>query len=205
MAQFLAQNPFNNTAGVASNPIPVSQSASAPIGLSPLFGRPQAATYVTVTQTPVKGPQPRLSIGSGHTGNTSLPGNAPSLPGYLSDNSYFPVEFEYQASHNPNTKINIPRSIGIGNDGLDMLGTYRAHENVQADRFFNQNRSAANWQQMSFPPDNRNILAYQQVRKYQVNSLIQQARPLSQNDYFVGYQVNPSVQAAIGQSTLGSL
>lgn len=201
---FLAQNPMNTSRQAPINAVPVSAAAQNPIGLSPLFGRP-GWNYVNVTQTPVKGPQPKLSVGSGRTGDSSLPGNAAALPGYLSDNSYFPSEFEYESVHNPSGRLNIPRSIGVGSDGISMLGTYRAHENVQADRFFTQNRSAPSWQQMAFPPDNRNILAYQQVRKYQLNSLTQQARPLSQNDYFVGYQVNPSIQGAIGQSTLGNL
>src|SRR5260221_9157151 len=61
---------------------------------NPMFGRP-AWTYVQTMAGPVRGPQPRLAKGSGRTGDPSLPGNAASLPGYLSDNQYEPSTFAY--------------------------------------------------------------------------------------------------------------
>jgi hypothetical protein len=93
----------------------------------------------------------------------------------------------------------------VGVNGRDLVGTYQPHDFTPGQRDFNQWRQAANWQVQEYPPDNRQLLAWQQIQRYRVQSFTQQARPLSQNDYFLGYQVNPAIQAQIGQSTLGNL
>lgn len=174
--------------------------------LSPLFGRP-GWTYVKADPAPIKGPTPHLAQGSGRTakGPFALPGNSPSLPGYLVDNEYYPTENAYQPPYEPSFRSPIPRSIQVGNDGIDLLGTYRAHDFTPADRFFNQFRKAAYWQVQEYPPNYRNLLAYQQVRRYQVASRTEQPRVLDPSNYFLGYQINPLVQASLGQSTLGSM
>jgi hypothetical protein len=171
--------------------------------VSPLFGRPPWS-YSNIQQGPVRGPNPRLSWGSGLTGDHSGPGNASSLPGYVSEAAYFPSTFSYDPVDNPNFTRHIPRSIGQGDDGLHALNpTYKAHDNTQADRFFHQNRQAASWQVYEYPPDYRQLLQYQQVQKYRTQSFTLSPRPLDSSNYFLGYQINPQIAAQIGQGTLG--
>lgn len=173
------------------------------LATNPIFGRPRW-TYTRVQAGPVRGPQPKLARGSGRTGDTALPGNASGLPGYLSDNEYFPTTYTYDPTNNPSFYGKYPRSINVGDDGLHALNpTYRAHDFTPADRFTNHMRRAANWQVMEYPPTYRNLLAWQQVQRYRVGSFTLSARPLEQNDYFLGYQVDPRIQQALGQSTLG--
>lgn len=184
----------------------LSQPAHSPqdiLRTNPLYGRP-IWTHTRIQQGPVRGPQPKLARGTGRTGNAALPGNAPRLPGYLSDQEYFPTLFTYDPLNEPRFLQDIPRTILVGDDGLHALNpTYRAHDFTPADRFFHQNRKAANWQVMEYPPTYRNLLAWQQVQRYRVQSYTLSARPLNQNDFFLGYQVDPRIQQAIGQSTLG--
>jgi hypothetical protein len=202
-----AQNTkYIGAAGGRTSAVPVTTQAQTPGAqvASPLFGRP-SWTYTQVQPGPVRGPQPRLAQGSMQTGNNSLPGNASQLPGYLSDNAYFPTLFPYDPINQPTFSSEIPHSIKVGNNGRELVGTYQPHDFTPGTRNFNHWRQAgAPWVQ-EFPPDNRQLLAYQQVMRYRVQSFTQQARPLSQNDYFLGYQVNPDIQSQIGQSTLGNL
>lgn len=173
--------------------------------LSPLFGRP-GWTYVNVERSQQMGPTPHLAQGSGHTSRDQpLPGNAPQLPGYLTDNEYFPTENAYQPDHQPSFRSPIPRSIRVGIDGETIVGTYRAHDFTPADRFFNQARQAATWQVQEFPPNYRNLLAWQQVRRYQIESMTEAPRVLDSSNYFLGYQVNRALIGDIGQNTLGSM
>ena len=160
-------------------------------------------TYVTVQAGPVRGPQPRLARGSGKTGDPSLPGNASQLPGYLSDNEYFPVLNTYDPENLPTFLLRIPKTINVGENGRELVGTYQPHDFAPGTRNFNQMRQASNWQVMEYPPDNRNLLVWQQAMKYRTQSFTNSARPLTANDYFVGYQVNPNISAQIGQSGLG--
>lgn len=169
---------------------------------NPMFGRP-IWTYVQTMAGPVRGPQPRLARGTGHTGGTSLPGNASVLPGYLSDQQYHPVTFTYDSVNRPTFTRRIPRSIRIAQDGRDIVGTYNPHEFTPGQRFFHQDRQAANWQVMEFPPDFRNLLAWQQVQRYRVQSFTLSPRPLDSANYFLGYQVNPQIAQQIGQGTMG--
>lgn len=172
---------------------------------NPIYSGNAIWTYVNVMRGPVSGPQPRLAQGSGQTGDPGLPGNAPSLPGYLSDQQYFPNVFEYAPVNNEKFTHAIPKFIGIGQDGRDMVGTYVPHASHPGTRFFHQARSAENWQVMEYPPDFRNLLAYQQVMKYRTQSFVLSSRPLDSSNYFLGYQINPAVAAQIGGSSGGYL
>lgn len=202
---FYAQNPFNAlAAGRSTARLPLQYTSTNPqVFSNPMFGRP-IWSYVGIAPGGTTGPQPRLAQGSGRTGDPALPGNAARLPGYLSDQEYQPVEFTYAPGYEPRFMLQLARTIHQGDDGLHALNpTYRAHENVQADRWSAARRTAEMWQTMEFPPGPRNLMAYQQVQRYRIQSLTLQARPLAQSNYFLGYQVQPQVQANIGQSTLG--
>ncbi len=169
---------------------------------NPLLGRP-IWTYVETAAGPVRGPQPRLARGSGHTGDSALPGNSAMLPGYLSDNEYFPTLNAYDSVNQPKFSRNLPKSIADGTNGREMVGTYQPHDFTPGTRQLNHLRQAAAWQVQEFPPDFRNLLSWQQVQKYRVLSMTAQARPLSSADYFLGYQINPDISAKIGQTTMG--
>lgn len=199
---FFAHNPltlFKKPVAERANPVP--QAAYNPASLNPMFGRPNW-TYVNLERSPVHGPDPRLAIGSGRTGNSALPGNDPQLPGYMSDTQYFPTMNDYAPEHVESNKIAIPKSIASGADnGRQLVGSYEPHDSTPAQRFFMQNRSAHPWQQQSFPPDNRDLLTWQQAKKYNLRNVIEQARPLDQSNYFLGYQADPNVVARIGGQT----
>lgn len=200
-----AQNPQNQRLFRPQATLPFTASNAAaqnPVGTNPLFRRP-TWTYVGVSEAPRRGPQPRLAKGTGATGDASLPGNAPQLPGYLSDNEYFPALFAYQPYNRQGFQLPIPRTIGTGEDGRELVGTYQPHDFTPGQRFFHQARQAANWQVMVYPPNLRNLLAWQQVQKYRINSLTMSARPLDSSQYFLGYQLNPQIGAQIGQNSLG--
>jgi hypothetical protein len=163
-------------------------------------------SYIKVNNAPVAGPQPRLAQGSGRTGDVGLPGNAASLPGYLSDNMYQPEGLDYMTSVRESYLNRIPASIGVGDDGLHALNpTYRAHEVKVADRFNHQMRQANSWQNMAYPPSYRNLLQYAQVQKYQVYTNTLSPRILPKNNYFLGYQMTEDMATQIGGSSLGSL
>lgn len=169
---------------------------------NPLFGRP-IWTYVQVQRGPVRGPQPRLAQGTGLTGNPELPGNAASLPGFLSDNEYRPAVFDYEPDYDIEFMQQIPRTILTGQDGRDLMGTYKPHDFTPGQRWINTLRSPANWQEMAFPPGFRNLTAWQQVARYNLQSYTLSARPLASSNYFFGYQVTPEVGQQIGQNGLG--
>lgn len=169
---------------------------------NPMFGRP-TWTYVDVVRGPVMGPQPRLAKGTGRTGKPSASGTAAQLPGYVSDNAYQPSPFTYQPINRESFEDVIPRSIGSGENGREMVGTYNPHDFTPGQRFNHQMRSAKNWQIMAFGPSFRNTTAWQQVQRYRVNSVTVAARPLASSNYFLGYQVQSEVQSQIGQNALG--
>lgn len=172
-----------------------------------LASRRPVWTYTQINRAPARGPQPRLAQGSGHTAaDPGLPGNASSLPGYLTDNAYFPNVFDYMPTQRDSFLTRLPRTINVGVDGLSALNpTYRAHDVTIADRFNHQMRRAGAWQDMAYPPSVRNLLAYKQVEKYQVFSRTLAARPLDRNNYFVGYQADPDIVSQIGGGNLGSM
>lgn len=195
---FFAHNPLTLFKKPAvENITPAPQAATNPIGLNPMFGRPNW-TFVNIQKAPVTGPDPRLAIGSGKTGNNALPGNDAQLPGYMSDTQYFPTMNDYSPWHQESNKIAIPKTIDHGENGRELVGTYEPHDFIPAQRFFMQNRSAHAWQQQSFPPDNRNLLTWQQAQKYNLRTIVEQARPLASNNYFLGYQADPAVVGSIG-------
>lgn len=201
-----AQNPLNQVQAVpqlAYTPT-LGQAAQAqnPISTNPIWRRP-VWTYVGVNQAPRHGPQPRLAQGTGQTGDPALPGNAPQLPGYLSDNEYQPTLFAYTPGNHQNFQIPVPRTINVGDNGRILVGTYEPHDFTPGQRFFHQGRQAPNWQNMVYPPNIRNLLQWQQVQRYRIHSLTLAARPLDSSQYFLGYQVNPQVQSQIGQNPLG--
>lgn len=199
-----AQNPLNQ-ASYPSQALPynvATQESMNPISTNPLYRRP-VWSYVSVREAPVKGPQPRLAKGTGRTGDPALPGNAAQLPGYLSDYDYEPSGYSYQPKNQQRYTIPIPRTIKVGADGREIVGTYKAHDFTPADRFFHQGRSSTNWQTMTYPPNIRNLAAWQVAQRYRVNSLTIAARPLDSSQYFLGYQVQPQVSQGLGSSGLG--
>lgn len=162
------------------------------IQANPLFGRPPTYTRTDVVRAPIRGPQPRLAKGTGRTGQPSFPGTQATLGGYVSDNAYYPTTFTYDPIENPIRTKRIAATIPLPgtDDGLHALNpTYRAHDFSTGNRFNHQMRSAYNWQVMEFPPDFRNLLAFQLVRKYLLDTVTIQARPLAQSNYFLGYNV----------------
>jgi hypothetical protein len=169
---------------------------------NPLFGRP-VWSYVNVIRGPVRGPQPKLARGSGHTGNIAQAGYASSLPGYVSTPDYKPSLFDYQQVRRDSFLNRIPRTILMGENGRALVGTYQPHDFTPAQRFYHQFRSSGAWQEMAFPPNYRQLLQRQQAQNYRVNSITQSARILNQSNYFLGYQVDTQVAQKIGGSTLG--
>lgn len=177
------------------------------IRANPLFGRPAQWTPVSVNTSPVAGPQPRLARGK--PGRThGFPGTQARLPAYVADYEYFPTVMTYDPVNNPVRMKKIAPTLPLpgSDDGLHALNpTWRAHDFAIGNRFNHQMRSAYNWEVMEFPVNFRNLLQYQYVRKYLLNSTTLQARPLPRSSYFLGYQVTPEVQAGLGGSTLGTM
>src|SRR5215469_11631106 len=94
------------------------------IAANPLFGRPQWS-YVDVQRGPVRGPQPRLAQGTGRTAASHAPpGNAATLPGYLTDQEYEPSAFDYGPSDRESFLARIPPTINVGDNGRSIVGTY---------------------------------------------------------------------------------
>lgn len=204
--------PASNTSGARVG-IPGGRTAQSPVGVtsaqiaggqvaSPLFGRPQW-TYTNVVAGPVRGPQPRLAQGTGRTMVGGLPGNDPMLPGYLTDNEYMPSQYTYDPVDQPTFVLRVPRTINTGNDGRELIGTYAPHDVMVGQRWNHQMRQAANWQVMEYPPDNRQLLAWKQLERYRTASMTLSARPLDSSNYFLGYQVDPRIQQAIGGNSIG--
>jgi hypothetical protein len=121
------------------------------------------------------------------------------------EQDYEPVGMDYAPYTDEEHRIPLPRKPVGAEDGIEILGTYRSHDFTPADRFFTQQRSAAMWEVMSFGPNFRNLLSRKQVEKYNIQSRTISARPLPQNNYFLGYVQNPEIAADIGASTLGSM
>lgn len=183
------------------------QAPTQGVAANPLFGRP-IWTYLSVNTAPVRGPQPRLARGTGRTGKTGYPGTGNQLPAYMADNEYTPTTFTYDPVENPIRQKRLHPSLPVPgkDDGLHALNPPTlAHQVAIGNRFNHQMRSSWNWQTMEFPVNFRNLLSYQLARKYRVESLTIQARPLPASSYFLGYQVNPQNIDRYNQSTLGSL
>lgn len=202
MGSFFAQ-PIGINGVLGQSPQNTTNQSQGTSDISPMFGRP-VWTYVTVNKGPQMGPQPKLAQGTGKTGGGGG-GTAGQLPGFVGENDYFPTQFAYQPQNQPSFRKAIPRTIGVGDDGISMQGTYRAHDFTPGTRMFNQYRQAATWQVQEFPPNFRLLLYRQQVQVYRLRSRIEQARVLDSSNYFLGYQVQPQVAANIGGSTMGGM
>jgi hypothetical protein len=168
---------------------------------SALFGRP-GWTYVTTVRGPARGPQPRLARGTGRTGGSALPTGG-NLPGYVANNEYDPSLWGYQPKDRANFLLLPPQTTPAANNGRELVGTYQPHDFAPGQRFLHHMRRAENWQVTAFPPNYRNLFAWQQVQKYRVLSHTLSARPLPQENYFLGYIIDPSIAAKIGQTGIG--
>ncbi len=155
-----------------------------------------------VLRGPSRGPTPQLAKGK-PSGVEALPGNAATLPGYLTENDYRPNVFDYQPDYRNNKLLHIPRGLSVGDNGRSVVGTYEPHDFTPGQRAFTQNRAAANWEIMSFPPNYRNLLAFQYARTYALQNVIVQARPMAKSNYFLGYTVDPAVAQQLSGTSLG--
>lgn len=160
------------------------------------------------------GPIPKLSSGSGLTGTGNRDNRALGFaPAGYATQQYMPVtQFDYMPPLDESFDIGIsektpyaglPKSIAVGTDGREMVGTYQPHDFTPAAHFFKQGRSGGNWQDMSFGPDYRQLLDQQQVARYNLYNQVALARPLSPNAYFLGYQTQASVSQMIGGTAQG--
>ncbi|HET7639371.1 MAG TPA: hypothetical protein VFK47_11595 [Ktedonobacteraceae bacterium] len=160
--------------------------------------------YQPIQRGPVMGPSARLSVGSGQTGVAAQPGFQSELPGYVSEQITVGGNLAgYQPGTQENYTLHIPLEIPYADNGRDLVGTYQPHDTVVAHRFFNQNRSAANWQEQQFPLNFRDLLMYQLVLKYQIQSFINESAPLDPQDYFLGYVTTTPIASEIGGSGYG--
>lgn len=202
-----AMAPVSEALGYAS-PMPLS---APPFGtfhanvINPLFGRPGFHYSVSRPSGRV-GPTLKGAPGTGQTG-ISADRSRGFVPSAYASQQHMPMQqFDYSPPNDSVYDIGlqvesrkvIPRSIGVGTDGSELVGTYRAHDFTPADRFFKQGRSAWNWQDQSFGPEYRWILPQQQPARYNLYNQIALARPLSPNQYFLGYQMQPAIAQQIG-------
>lgn len=176
---------------------------------TPLFGRP-GFHYTSAQPAWRTGPAPKLSPGTGSTSSSAIRDNRAlgfQPAGYATQQHMPMQQFDYTPATDPTYDVGdtptkkfktLPRTIDVGIDGFSIVGTYRAHDFTPADRFFKQGRSASNWQDMSFGPNYRLLLPYQQVARYNLYNSIQMARPLSPNNYFLGYQTQPGIASQLG-------
>lgn len=149
-------------------------------------------------------PKSKTSTGTGRTGKPAPAGQSATLPGYVSEPNYTGASFGYNPRFRDDFVRPIPKSIQHGVDGLLALNpTYRAHDFVLAQYANDQNRRASAWQEQAFPPSFRDLVQWQQVRKYRVFSQTVSNRPLDPNNYFLGYVTQPQIAAQIGGSGLG--
>lgn len=174
--------------------------------VSPLFGRPGFNYAYWKPQTRL-GTALKGAPGSGRTGghaNRSLgfQSAAYATEQYIDLNQYdyTPTTNPYYGIKNENNGSSIPRSINVADDGIELLGTYRAHDSTPADRFFKQGRSAAMWEDMTYGPQYRWLLPYQQVARYNIYTELALSRMLPPNAYFLGYQTQPAVAAQLMNS-----
>lgn len=159
--------------------------------------------YVSVQTSPRLGPTPRLAQGSGQTGGPDNRSDGTQYGGYLSDSAYFPAPLDYSPETSGNFRAVIPPSVGLGVNGRELMGTYQPHDFTPARYEQHQRRSAENWQVMSYPANWRNLLGAQQAAKYNLYNQVALARPLAQNDYFLGYQMTLSDAASLGVTGMG--
>lgn len=170
---------------------------------NPLFGRPGlSSVYQATVNTSQAGPILRGSVGSGNTGSGEANRSTGFIPGGSLDvqRDYQPQGLENHPLGSdtftlPNTP---PKALNLGTNGRELVGTYQPHDFTPLQRFINMWRSSYNWQVTGFGPNWRNLLIAQQVQKYNLYTTLAQSRPLSQQDYFVGYVTSPGVAGAAG-------
>lgn len=167
-----------------------------------LLGKP-GWSYQAVNTSPKMGPVPRMAQGSGQTAAPDVRQDGTQYGGFLSNQEYQPAPFDYEPGQTDNFLARIDKRGVGGVDGLALVGTYRAHDFTVAEYEQHNRRSADNWQVMSYPPNWRKLLGAQQVAKYNLYNQVAMARPLQQNDYFLGYQMTLAQNAGVGGYSLG--
>lgn len=165
------------------------------------------SNYQSASNPQVPGPVSKLGYGTGRTGCKALPGTAAMIPGYAQVYEYFPNFFGYYPRYRRNFTLLPPRKGVAANDGLELVGTYRPHDFTPAQLFFSHMRRAPYWQIQEYPPNFRNLLEALKVERFRTESRTVMARPLTTQNYFMGYMTNPSTAARLGTSSsaFGSL
>lgn len=198
-----AQQIFPPGSAPPGGPTPVMPSGL-DVQMPGLTNRP-TYRYLQTQDNPRAGPRPKLSAGSGQTGLPASPGMSAALGSYVSYPDYQPNLFDYQPPTNPNRYMRVSNSgTFTPQDGGQLFGTYRAHDFTIANYTQSQWRSSAMWEQLGFPPNFRQQIMAQQVKKYNIYTSLALARPLAANDYFLGYRIPTQTAADIGGSSATS-
>jgi hypothetical protein len=155
--------------------------------------------YQSASNPQLVGPVSKLGYGSGFTGNSPLPGSQTIIPGYAQVYNYFPVFFGYYPRYRRNFQL-LPKPRTTASDGLELVGTYRAHPFTPGTRQFSHMRRAPYWQIQEYPPDFRNLLEALKLERYRTESRTVTARPLLTQNYFLGYVTNPATASRLGYS-----
>lgn len=157
--------------------------------------------YHSALPAPRMGPAPHLARGSTHTGRRATPGTSAQFPAYMhKQEEYHPQGLEYMPATNPNDMWHPPRSIAIGVNGRDLVSTYEPHDWVMAVYTQTQWGSSGMWEQLSYPGNFRKLIQAQAPQRYNLATHVGMARPMSPNDYFLGYVTSPRVAGQIGAS-----
>lgn len=177
-------------------------------GIPPLLGRPTPRAGVYAPD-PRLGPVPKMSQGTGATGQPVMQAHAGAEPaGYLARRDYQPTGMTYDPQVQERFSRQPPTSVNLGQDGVSLVSTYRTHDSTVARYTQTQWRSAPMWEQLTTSVVWRKLLVWQQVARYNLFNEIALARPLDPNQYFLGYAQNPSGAALYGggpqQKPLGS-
>lgn len=207
---FLGYNPQARRRSASQQSMAL-QGSPAPVAIpstnstqNPLFGRPGlSSVYQATVATPQAGPILRGSVGSGNTSSGESNRSTGFIPGgsLVTQTDYQPQGLENHPLGSDTFALpNMPpKALNLGTNGRELVGTYNPHDVTPLQRFISMWRSAYNWQVTGYGPNWRNLLIAQQVQKYNLYSTLAQSRPVSQQDYFIGYTTNPdTVQAAGG-------
>lgn len=156
--------------------------------------------YQSSANPQVPGPVSKLGYGTGRTGSR---GASVMIPGYAQVYEYFPTFFGYYPRYRRNFQLLPPKITPAANDGVELVGTYRPHDFTPGQRFFSHMRRAPYWQIQEYPPNFRNLLEALKVERFRTESRTIMARPLSTQNYFMGYMTNPTTAARLGTSSSG--
>ena len=167
----------------------------------------QRSNYQSASNPQVVGPVAKLGYGSGRTGGKASIGHDAMLPGYASVYDYYPSFFGNYPRYRRNFHLLPPKSIPVGSDGIELVGTYRAHDSTVGQRFFSHMRRAPYWQIQEYPPNFRNLLEALKVERFRTESRTVMSRPLLAQNYFMGYVSNPATieRLGLGSNAMGSL